>query len=242
MATIFAKGGTENTLILGVRESFLYPFIAPNWTDLRVGFFVSLTDAINDDLTTGLAETINNPGPFDFYFMGVFAGQTREFAGFSNWLGLLNAQVSKLVSSDLAIGTSNAYFWRAQSVTPTDCGGIYTGTDQILVLGDGSQQHYAQDPANAGGYATLLTMRLTRPNPNSNSITFSTKSGTHSGDVLFTNTPTAAVLNNNLQAFPQTVQQLGPYGFSGQLNALYFFWPFHNSRLRIHAVGILQSL
>lgn len=242
MAEIYSVGGTDNTLILGVREIFLYPFVSPSWVDLRVGFFVSITDATNDNLTTGLAESISSAvSPTDFYFMGVAGEQSGEFVGFSNWFGP-HASLSELLSSDLALGTTNAYFWRAQSDTNIFCGGIYTATDRVVNLLDGSQQHFVQNAGGAGGYCTLLTMRLTRPSPSSNSITFSTKLGTHSGDVLFSTTPTASILTNNLEAFPLTVQQIGPYTFSGQLNALYFYWPFHGSRLRIHSLGILQAL
>ena len=59
-AECYQKTVDDRAIILNPRAYYAHPFLAPDWTDLRVGFFLSLTDKTNDDLTTGFAETIPN--------------------------------------------------------------------------------------------------------------------------------------------------------------------------------------
>lgn len=245
---------TDKTVILNVRCGVIQPFQAPNWLDLRVGFLLSVTKATDDDDTTGLSEEINpNTSVADRMWIGVktrddamprtvgtvFAGWTTGGPGPHDGFGH-----SKLVTSDLAIGTSNAYFWRPKN-TDNDlygCAMLLNGAGAPRITTDGTQQHFVQNAGGAGGYATLLMLRLQRPDTEVRGklLTVTMKTGTHSGDVLFTNTPTKALLNSNLEAFPSTVQQLGPMQVSAVPDALYLYWPFHDSRLRIHAMGIVK--
>ena len=62
-----------------------------------------------------------------------------------------------------------------------------------------------------------------------------------SGDVMFTDTPTKELMEFNLNAFPTSVQQLGPVELSQEPDALFLYWPFHLSRLRCHCRGILRA-
>jgi hypothetical protein len=262
MAKIIDKGPGEKVLILGVREFYIHPFDAPEWRDLRVGFFLSVASATVDDATTypGLAETIPLPGsgqmlPQDRYWIGLKdrssalpkSGGT-QFIGFTNALSALQESqgTTVLSSSDLGVGTTNAFFWRPNnSFSNTLTAGIFEGVQSRGTFGhDGVQQHFAQVPASAGGYATLLLIRVTRPGGGSNQYTVQMKksaAGQHSGDVLFTNTPDQATLLTNLDGFPATVEQIGPVTLANFPDALYFYWPFHNSRLRIHAIGVFEG-
>lgn len=244
---------TDKTVILNVRAGVIQPFQAPDWLDLRVGFLLSLTKAANDDDITGLAEELTGTYLSDRVWIGV---KTRDsampgtagtaFIGFGG-PGAHDpvGGMTKLVSSDIGIGTTNANFWR---LTNTGVGDLYGGAMILDGIGsprattDGTQQHFAQNAGGAGGYATLLMLRLQRDNNTTRSkiITVTVKTGTHNGDVLYTNTPTKALLQSNLEAFPSTVQQLGPLTLSSVPDALYLYWPFHDSRLRIHAAGILK--
>jgi hypothetical protein len=63
----------------------------------------------------------------------------------------------------------------------------------------------------------------------------------HNGDILYTNTPNETVLQENLEDFPDTVQQLGPVELPQVPDTIWAYWPFRNSRLRIHAHGILRA-
>lgn len=256
MATVINKGGTDKTVIMGIRELVAQPFQAPEWLDLRVGFLLSVTKAANDDDPTGLVEEIGtDPAQLtwnDRIRIGLTDSATGTiFIGFTNRGSasrVLTPGTSKLVSSDIGVGATNAWFWRsANSVSNYWSFQIVDNTDsQRAISGDGSQVHFPQDVANAGGYAVLHSMRLTRDNTRTrgNIITVTTKKATgggHSGDVLFTNAPTAALLQTNLQSFPTTVQQFGPIEMSQVPDVLLVYWPFRNSRIRIHAMGVVKA-
>src|SRR5215813_1512432 len=69
---------TDRMIILSPRAYAMQPFRAPNWTDLRVGWFLSLTKTTGgstpDDDPTGLGEVIANPGTLpatDRYWIGL---------------------------------------------------------------------------------------------------------------------------------------------------------------------------
>lgn len=257
MATVLNKGGTDKTVILGIRELLLQPFQAPEWLDLRVGWLLSITKAAVDDDPAALSEEIGTPPrPFlnwnDRLKIGLTDRQTGSiFMGFTN-RGIggrpLTQGTSKLVSSDIGVGTTNAWFWRPKNEISDNWSLqiVDQGSSLRALSGDGSQIHFPQDVANAGGYAVLLSLRLTRDNLTTRSkiITMTTKQATaggHSADVLFTNSPTKALLQTNLQSFPATVQQFGPVEMSQVPDVFIVYWPFRNSRLRIHAMGIVKA-
>lgn len=254
MAKIVAHGGTEKMLILAVRQAYFQPFTATNWTDLRLGFFLSVTSAAVDDPAspiTGLAESISTPQWTDKVSIGLTDRATGSiFLGYSNTgLGFPSELNSQLVSSDSGIGTSNTNFWRPQTeiragLFETNCLYILDGGFTRARGGAGSELHLPQDTAGAGGYSTLIGMRFQRPTSGSRTITMTVKttgSGGHNGDILYSNTPTAELLESNLNGFPATVQQLGPVQLSRTPDTIWAFWPFHSSRLRIHAYAILRS-
>jgi hypothetical protein len=250
-ATVINKGGTDKVVILSTRTYVIYPFSAPGWTDLRVGFLSSVTDDVADDTITGLAETIAQPGltTSDRLWIGLKtnddlfpknAGVT--FIGFTNCTVFLNETGgdSFLTSSDSGIGTTNSNFWRPGNSLYPVTGAIWDGgtPKPATIL---KPMHFAQDTTGAGGYAALHMLRLTRPSSGSSSpITVTTKTGTNT-DVLFTSTPTLDLLQTNLQNFPTTVSQMGPVTLSKVPDALFCYWPFFNSRLRLHAVGFLSA-
>jgi hypothetical protein len=90
----------------------------------------------------------------------------------------------------------------------------------------------------AGGYAVLLAIRLTRPSPTSRSITAYVKRG-NAADMLYSDTPTKELIRNMMGAWPDS-SLIGPAQLAAVPNAIYCYWPFHNSRLRIHSVGVLK--
>jgi hypothetical protein len=129
-AECYQKTVDDRAIILNTRAFYYQPWIVsgPDWTDLRCGFFLSLTDAANDDLTTGLAETIAQPTPpgmqtTDRYWLGVAGGAVATggpvFIGFTNSVNhfpdVLGDTV--LASSDAAVGTTNTKFWLTQTIT-----------------------------------------------------------------------------------------------------------------------------
>ena len=261
MAKIYLKGGTEHVIINAVREAHLRPFQATDWTDLRVGFFLSIVgdaDPGEDDTPTGLSETITASGsglPFsDRVQIGLTDRATGgTFLGYSNLPArarLISLGDSKVVSSDIGIGTTNTRYWRATHASPPPNGDvdsvhIIDGGQSRACAPDGSQLHMVQDTATAGGYCTLLTLRLRRDNATSRAriIRMEVKKATaggHSSDILFNTDPSLEILQSQLEAFPTSVSTLGPVELSQVPDSFWFYWPYHNSRLRIHASGILK--
>jgi hypothetical protein len=255
MAKIFLKTVPANELVLinAVREAYYQPFQASNWRDLRLGFLVSVCSAAGDDTITGLTEQIGSAGehfPFtDRFSIGLTDSQTGTvFAGYTNRpFGQQPTTVnpSKLISSDGAIGTTNTNFWRPVVILQTF---PVQPTLQIMdnnvtrAYGqDGSEFHLVQNTAGAGGYATLIAMRFQRDSGNTPTIRMSVKrTGANNGDIAYTNTPTETVLLDALEAFPPVVQTLGPVQLTHPLDTIWCYWPFSQSRLRIHAYGILR--
>jgi hypothetical protein len=254
--TIFNKGGSDNTLVINTRTIEFVGFQAPDWMDLRVGFLLSLTSATDNDTITGLGEIIGgSPGVILDWNDRLRIGLTDSLTG-TTFLGYTNRSSgtrsttqgqSRLTSSDGGIGTSNSNFWRPNNYhdSPGDQNLVVQITDQDItqaISTDGAQIHFPQNAGGAGGYATLLALRFQRATPTTTAISMSFKSDlvNHSGDILFSNTPTADVLQNNLQSFPASVQLMGPITMSQMPDTIMFYWPFTNSRLRIHARGIVK--
>ena len=256
MAKIYLKGASDKTLILSVRQAYYQPFFATNWTDLRVGFLLSVcgsTDPGEDDVITGLGEVIGAPGAHlhwqDRTSIGLIDSTSGTcFAGYTNVPFPLNRPLGQtsLVTSDGGIGTTNTNFWRVNNQ--------YSETDSLKIIDNGafrargvggSEMHLVQDTTGAGGYATLVALRFQRDDARGRAkvitMTVKTTFPAHSGDILYTNTPTQTVLEENLESFPDTVQQLGPVELSQELDTIWMYWPFHDSRLRVHAYGILRA-
>jgi len=257
MAAIWNRSASaDNILILGVRESATQPFRAPNWLDLRVGMYLSLTNATTNETTTGLGETITPVGgatnPADYIWIGVKdhgtvlpAAGTAQFIGFSQY-GPNPLGNSVLSSSDLGVGVSNAYYWRPNNSINNTL--VFQLLDNAVLRAysqDGVQPHFYQaaDPGNpAGYYCGMLGFRLTRPAVNSRMITVKIPHiALHSSDMDWTATPTQQQLLSKLDPWPGTVQTLGPINFSFVPDSLFAYWPFHNSRLRISAMGVLRT-
>jgi hypothetical protein len=248
-AECYQKTVDDRTIILNVRGWYVQPFIAGNWTDLRLGFFLSLTDDVADDTVTGLGETITADGIYhaeNRYWIGLKnpdtgmpGGPPVTFIGFSN-VGD-EAGNSLLLSSDIGLGTTNANYWRPANSRNNNLAAIIIDRSATLASrSPGLQQHFPQDPVGAGGYAVMLAIQLLRTKPNSRTITVKIKSSTNSADMLYSNTPTKELLQQAMQSWPPSVQ-MGPVTLSQVPTAFYFYWPFRNSRLRIHSLDLLQA-
>ena len=254
MAEIYDKSG-EKMIICAVREAHIRPFQATDWLDLRVGFFLSITDDTADDTTTGLSESITGTSlPFtDRIAIGLTDSATGlTFLGYSNLPGgrVISVGTSDLVSSDVGIGTSNTFYWRPKN------GASNGNNDVVKIIDSGivragitgtpeSQMHMIQSDPGAGQYCTFFGLRFTRDDAvgRAKIITMQCKKtiGGHSSDILFTNTPTNAIAESQLESFPTDVVTLGPVELTQVPDTFFLYWPFHNSRLRIHEIAILKS-
>jgi hypothetical protein len=260
MAIKFTKGGIDGIVVLNVRELLAQPFEAPGWTDLRVGWLLSITGPTQNDVVSNgsggpVPETIppgdisGGSGWEDRVRIGLFTPNST-FCGFTNRgsaSGQFTPGSSQLVSSDLAVGTTNPNFWRAKNSLDNNLAVqiVDSGTNLLEQSPDGLQQHFVQNAAGAGGYATLSMMRLQRPDAGANAkritVTVPQMPSGHSSDVLFTNTPTEPFLRTQLEAaFPSPVHQFGPFTLSQVPDRFMVSWPFSSSRLRIHAMSFAK--
>jgi hypothetical protein len=186
--------------------------------------------------------------------IGVTDGTTGQvFCGYSNLPArarTISQGSSDLVSSDIGIGTTNTRYYRPRHGTPppngdNDIAHIIDGGRALSSAPDGSQMHFVRDPATAGGYCTLFALRFTRADPHGRArvITMQVKktASGHSSDFLFSTDPSATVMQSQLEAFPTTVNTLGPVELSQVPDYMKLYWPFSQSRLRIHAVGVLKA-
>jgi len=249
------KGGTDKTVIHDVRAFLNQPIEAPDWTDLRVGWFLSVcgsADPADDDRISGaptLAESFTQAGPSDKWFIGIrntgtnFPGESGVvFLGYTNHVPNQIGDATSLVSSDLGIGTTNSNYWRPKHGNGDilHLAKILDGESERWSNNDNIQTHFVQNIAGAGGYAVLHMLRFTRPSATSNAITMTMKQGVHTSDVLYTSTPSEPLIRSNLEAFPTTVQTFGPVTLSAVPDSIWLYWPFRNSRLRNHCCGFVK--
>jgi hypothetical protein len=252
---VFYKA-TDGVVIPNLRVSFWYPFLAPGWTDLRVGFLLSVTDDTADDTITGLGESISaSTDPEDRYWIGVKNGDTNDFPRDTGtvFIGFTNAShvdgavetstTSNLSTSDIGVGTTNANYWRPNNgVSANESAMIIDGTNFLTGSANGLQQHFPQNVAGAGGYCVLLGMRLQRASGTAKRVTAAIKSTASSADMLFSSAPTLQLLIDSMKVWPTGTQTLDSVSDLSEVpTSLYCYWPFANSRLRIHAVGILRN-
>ena len=264
MALKFTKtvaGNDDGTIVLAIRQLLKQPFEAPDWLDLRVGWLLSITRSDNNDVISNtpapnIVETIAGALlPWtDRYAFGLTSMANNElFLGYTN-VGTPYPQSSLgdsgVVSSDVGIGTTNSNYYRPRNGATNSTAAIFDGLQSLVHVNlSRVQQHFAQTLPAAGGYATLLLLRFQRTDHGTNArrITMTIPmidhppSGT-SADVLFTDNPSEGLLRAQLQAtFPSPVSQMGPFTLSEVPNAFYVYWPFRNSKLRIHAMGLAKA-
>lgn len=248
-ADCWAKTPQDKTVALRVRQYAVYPWRATNWTDLRVGFFVSISKAADLTSVAGLDETIgpDDRTPMDMtdrYWMGVktandvFPASAANvgFIGFTNLgpnAGTLGRSI--LSGSDTGTGTGTKYWWPHNGYSPNLSAAIVDGRLPQAHSPAGMQQHFPQDLV--GGYSLMLGIRLLRPTPTSKMYTVQIKNTGGNADMGYSDTPTKELCLSFIQAWPAAAQ-MGPVEMTAGVNALYFYWPFRNSRLRIHSVAV----
>lgn len=264
MAKIY--GLPEKMVIQGVREGCVIPFVASQWMDLRVGWFVSLTTKLTDDDQEGLAETLvgTDLPPADRHWIGLKSqSQTLPFEAGVPFIGFTNTDpatnshtnTSRLVQSNHeAVDSGAGNFWRSKSATAGTFG-IWEGSGK-LAASTRLNHHFLKTefPAASGNFCTLLAFRLQRSNPDSHTIQVDiphfldgdpTLDG-EAADMRFTDDPS----NDNLDVLLQT-WDMGPLGnkkislpaitMKVVPNSFFWYWPYRNSRLRIHGFGMFKN-
>jgi hypothetical protein len=240
-AVIYQISGGDKCLILDTRQQFIYPFAAPNWTDLRVGFYVSLCKATNNADPTGLAETLTTVGQSaDRFFIGLKDNNTTfpnqaasHYMGFTNAQSPENTTSSQIVSTDVATGATNSNYWRATSVIQWR---MMNGLTVTPLGSSANCVHFPQVPANIGGNAAMLPLRFTRAAASTTISMSGFLSGVDFGFVY----DSSCLISTMRSAFRTITWNTMSATFNMGVvpDSLYFYWPFNLSKLRIHAVCI----
>lgn len=251
-ADCWAKTPADKVVALRVRQYGVYPWRATNWTDVRLGFFLSVSQVGDLNLVTGLDETIgpDDRTPMrntDFYWIGaktandVFPNSAANvcFCGFTNRGGLgIPIGRSMLSATDAGIAAGTQYWWPHNGKDANLSAGIIDGRTVVSRSPAGMQQHFPRDLV--GGYAVMLGLRILRPNKDSKMLTMQIKSAGGNADMGYSDTPTKEICLSFIQSWP-AAGQIGPVEVLTVPNAFYFYWPFNNSRLRIHSVAVHEG-
>jgi hypothetical protein len=248
MSAVIYQTSVDKCLILDTRQAFIYPFTAPNWLDLRIGFYLSLCKASNNADITGLAETLTTIGqPADRFWIGIkqnnsilpqTAGTT--FVGWGRTSSPDGSGSSTLVSSDIGVGTTNSNYWR--NGTASNLNGMWTFNGTGGSGGSGATAGYIHFPQNAGaagGNATLVLMKLIRATGTATSgigcQAYFTGGSAATADYAYDSVCSIANIRSAFRSATFT-----NWNASATMNpvpdALFFYWPFSLSKLRIHAV------
>jgi hypothetical protein len=243
-AVIFQIPAADKVLILDQRWALIYPFVAPSWLDLRLGVFISLTSLADNNTQSGLAETLTTVDPnTDRVFMG-FMRTSPQAPRSTAFFGLHNGDAAGTLTSSIVEVGDAASRWR------------YKGTaGDALFRSDGAFNYLDNtgtifgpempaDPSGAGtnGHASLFMLRMVRTSAGGTVSNFYFAQ-TNRGGVLyadanvFTNTPTLGLIRKNLKDATWT-GVLASTTFAVVPDAVYFYWPFNNSRLRIHSLVV----
>jgi hypothetical protein len=241
MAEIYLKG-SEKVLILATRESLIYPAVIPNWLDVRFGAFVSVTQAVADDDPTALAETVTSAGTeSDRLWLGAKISDNL-MPHETNFFGVSNTPATETPQNTILESIDTNTRWRAKYAAATNGAAFSDGTT-IAVESTLHPFRTIQDPATIGGYATLVLLRMVRSVVGLTVDHFYVAK-TNSGGVDYadagveTTTPTIALIRANFNSAVWTEVLSGPKTFTAEPNAFYAYWPFVNSRLRVHALAI----
>ncbi len=245
MGLIYAQTAQDKALILGQRQALIYPFTAPNWTDLRLGLFLSLTDNVNNDSQAGLTESFAEATFADRFWIG-FKNNGNDIipanAG-SSFIGAMGGNGSAAMGGSIKVDpstggttTTGTTYWRAYNTVSLIQAVIWDGVTLLIhpqFLTGGLQVNGFYLPQNAGaagGYSVLMIMRMTRATSIATSITVDNSGA----NVAYSSTPTIAAIRALLRTSTYTPSAAQPVTITP--DAVYVYWPFFNSRLRIHAL------
>jgi hypothetical protein len=249
MGKVILQAGTDKAVILAQRQRLVYPFVCPNWTDLQVGMFVSLTQNALDNDLTGLTETL--AGSIGHPEGRVWIGLKDNSGTFPETAGTYFAGISSIEGNSYVVEqtTPNGNYWYVGSAS---FGGMalhaYNGVTPASTGSFGGMQmvQFPNTVSVGGGYCGYIGFRFTRSSAGATGVLMNVcyPSGAVSPNqsgTLFTSTPTLAGIRAAMRAglFNSTEYHAGvTLATSTSLQAFFFYWPFLNSNLKIHALAI----
>lgn len=242
MATVFQIPSADQCVILDTRQMLVYPFTCPNWIELRIGVYLSLTSSTNNNLVTGLGETITTTGtPLqDNYFVGLKTNNSNlpcapseQFIGWSSY--------NSSGGGNLPLGTyqptSGNYYWQPTSGITI---AMWPGSSGGSVLASASLNGFWL-PQNVGGIsngtlANGMVLRIHRTGSSSTVLDSNTSSNCN---FIVSSTPTVAEIRGWMRNLPAMQPWwVGTKDITAIPTAFCVYWPFFNSKLRLHNVVI----
>jgi hypothetical protein len=269
--TVGVASGSDKLVLLDIREPLIQPIQAPDWTDLRIGMYLSVTTAAASDAPGDptIAELINPAGGDPT--AAILAAHNRYWIGFKDRSKVLPTEAgtqfigwtcprpplrldtsqgpTELLASDYAVGTATSlYYWRvantASTILPTYLNFFLFDGNQSRGGGDtGEALHFVKDTTARPNYAVLAAIRIQRDSKTSKRLTVTIPTdGVGASDLGYTNDPTKSRLRTTLEAWTTgAIKTHGPVDFSKVPDSLFVFWPFRQSRLRIHEWGFIKA-
>lgn len=234
MATIFQKTATDNCVILNPRESLTYPFSLGQWTDLRMGMYVSLTSTTGDNTVFGGNETFNYNSGLSSVFVGLTSsGNSLPGDNGKTYIGIGPQPSSPTCAiTSTRISTSDT---QTNSMAIDQNGDFARGTNTTL------NAYITVTPATAAtNYAVFYGLRFVVGPNNQYSI------WSMAGSAGVTD-PTVESVRLQLTTQPNVAYQGTIYfnnGFTStgiqipRPDNVYLYFPFSNSRVRIHSLVV----
>lgn len=234
--------GNDKTAILGTRATLLQKFEAPNWSDLRLAILFSATKESDPNDPTGLAEAIGSAGEDNNQVYLGFKQADSLFPRSTNFFGISTQQATPAGATTLSDG-GDFLQW-------TNSGGknIYASngtTRQNETAGTTSPR--VQDKIVSptySGYQTLIILRMLRLDPtlelvDSLEVGGADVPGYLDDGVPFKNNLSITNIRSIVAAAAYT-SFLGPFSFTKAPDAIFMYWPWVNSRLRVHGYVLEQ--
>lgn len=249
MAQIYQKPSADQCLVLGPRESLIYPFSLGAWSEIRVGAFFSYTSA-NDNNSTGQFEIIPaNNGNGNLYWGLKDTGTNFPFQSNTFFVGMTNDTTitprTVLYNLDASlVGFQSSYASAAQSDnTPNPSILIVSGATVVNKIATSVSNDYtiamASGLAVSGStaFAMFNGLRILYDR------TLQVISGSSMQDKTYASA-TSDVSISNLQSKLASMPNLStPVTGGGVLpsfvpNTIYFYNPFLQNQIRIHSLYV----
>jgi len=249
MGVKFTKATIDGTIICDPRGGWIANMglqdnpLTENWTELRIGAFVSTTSVAADN-GAHVSEAIASVGPYDYFMFGIkdddetklFKVADTQFWGAAGVAGVATTLVNPSGFYTNTVGGAQflSTFYASDGVTVnSDDTGTGASGEEAFNLPSVTEAQAATL------YAKLWGLQFIRANPGAATQTVQIyKWGTNS---LFTDT-SISNLRTQLNAFaanrwgtgPTITANAGGVAFTAP-DSWYIRWPFINSRLRIHS-------
>lgn len=228
----------DKTLILDTRASFLQAFKAINWTDLRLTIACSLTSQSANDQQSGLGETYGSAGDSNHFYMG-FKSSDNLLPTQTNFWGLSSNTIAAPTAA-AQLYDNITYFQPGNTSTLTIGLLASNGTTKTNSLpGQGNGPEFLENAVPQPSYAQVIFLRMRRNDPTLpvvntlEAVVDAPSTSLGLGPHWVSDTTIATLRSQTAAATFNTI--ISPFTFAAVPDAIYFFWPFNNSRLRIHS-------